>query len=190
MDVLPQGRHFLQVVHHSFMFCGGRCAIIGGFKYDGSCAWANIVCPCGKPYICNNAKLHGASGTPPPTIYMNIGNNSKGCRGGHWSPVRQTISFAIARNCTGRRGRRPLRSTRAFVITARGAGRAMLAPVRQKTPILLCRECRGEQCSPANLAQQRVFRENFSYGKWARASNARPYSPRMVVRRGRRCGVA
>ena len=50
------------------------------------------------------------------------------------------------------------------------------SPVRQKTPILPCRECRGEQCSPANLAQQRFFRENFSYGKWARAHTVRPYT--------------
>ena len=42
MDVLPQGRHFLQVVHHSFMFCGGRCAIIGGLKYNGSCAGVTL----------------------------------------------------------------------------------------------------------------------------------------------------
>ena len=31
------------------------------------------------------------------------------------------------------------------------------AAVCQKTPILPCRECRGEQCSPANLTQQRFF---------------------------------
>ena len=43
MDVLPQGRHFLQVVHHSFMFCGGRCAIIGGLKYNGSCAGVTLL---------------------------------------------------------------------------------------------------------------------------------------------------
>jgi len=43
VDVLPQGRHFLQVVHHSFMFCGGRCAIIGGLKYNGSCAGVTLL---------------------------------------------------------------------------------------------------------------------------------------------------
>jgi len=42
VDVLPQGRHFLQVVRHSFMFCGGRCAIISGLKYNGSCAGVTL----------------------------------------------------------------------------------------------------------------------------------------------------
>ena len=35
--------------------------------------------------------------------------------------------------------------------------------------------CRGDHWSPANWAQQRVFREGFFTGKRARASNARPY---------------
>ena len=124
MDVLPQGRHFLQVVHHSFMFCGGRCAIIGGFKYDGLCAGVTLVA---------RAVNH---------------------------------KFAITQNCTGRRGRRPLRSTRAFVITARGAG--------------------GEQCSPqcvkkrqfchvenvgANSVRPPTWRSNAFFGKISHMAN-------------------
>ncbi len=35
--------------------------------------------------------------------------------------------------------------------------------------------CRGDHWSPANLAQQRVFRESIFTEKRARASNARPY---------------
>ena len=35
--------------------------------------------------------------------------------------------------------------------------------------------CRGDHWSPANLPQQRIFRESFFQGKQARASNARPY---------------
>ena len=38
----PARQAFLQVVHHSFMFCGGRCAIIGGLKYNGSCAGVTL----------------------------------------------------------------------------------------------------------------------------------------------------
>ena len=35
--------------------------------------------------------------------------------------------------------------------------------------------CRGDHWSPANLPQQRIFRDSFLQGKRARASNARPY---------------
>ena len=35
--------------------------------------------------------------------------------------------------------------------------------------------CRGDHWSPANLAQQRVFRESIFTEKRAGASNARPY---------------
>ena len=39
--------------------------------------------------FCNNAKWHGASGTPPPTIYTNICNNGKGRGGEHWPPLQE-----------------------------------------------------------------------------------------------------
>ena len=45
----------------------------------------------------------------------------------------------------------------------------------KKAPALSYRECRGDHWSPANLTQQRIFRDSFLQGKRARASNARPY---------------
>ena len=40
---------------------------------------------------------------------------------------------------------------------------------------------RGDHWSPANLAQQRLFRVSFFTGKRARASNARPYKSFLTV---------
>ena len=149
-----------------------------------------IVCPCGKPYICNNAKLHGASGTPPPTIYMSICNNGKGCRGDIVCP----------------RGK-PYICNNAKLHGASGT----------PPPTIYTSICNnGKRCRGSNARPQCVKKRQFCYvenvgansvrpptwrsnafsgvvslqGKRTRASNARPYSPRMVVRRGRRCGVA
>ena len=44
-----------------------------------------------------------------------------------------------------------------------------------KNVFLPCCVCRGDHWSPASLPQQRIFRDGFLQGKWARASNARPY---------------
>ena len=41
--------------------------------------------------------------------------------------------------------------------------------------------CRGDHWSPANLPQQRIFRDSFLQGKRARASNARPYKSFSTV---------
>ena len=42
--------------------------------------------------------------------------------------------------------------------------------------------CRGDHWSPANLPQQRIFRDSFLQGKRARASNARPYKSFSTAR--------
>ncbi|WP_337420762.1 hypothetical protein, partial [Gemmiger formicilis] len=50
------------------------------------------------------------------------------------------------------------------------------SPACQKIAFLSYCVCRGDHWSPANLPQQRIFRESFFQGKQARASNARPYN--------------
>ena len=51
----------------------------------------------------------------------------------------------------------------------------------QKNVFLPCCVCRGDHWSPASLPQQRIFRDSFLQGKWARASNARPYKSVSTV---------
>ena len=50
--------------------------------------------------------------------------------------------------------------------------------------------CRGDHWSPANLPQQRIFRDSFLQGKRARASNARPYKSFSTAWGPHICGPA
>ena len=54
-------------------------------------------------------------------------------------------------------------------------------PDCQKIAFLPYCVCRGDHWSPANLPQKRIFRDSFLQGKWARASNARPYKSFSTV---------
>ena len=55
-------------------------------------------------------------------------------------------------------------------------GRFRALSDRQKIAFLPYCVCRGDHWSPANLPQQRIFRNSFLQGERARASHARPYN--------------
>ena len=80
------------------------------------------------------------------------------CRGEQCSPANLTQQrfFGKASHMASGHGRTMCAPTRHFYDSL-PHGVPRHGAVRQKTPILLCRECRGEQCSPANPTQQRFF---------------------------------
>ena len=92
---------------------------------------------------------------------------------------------AVAHSRANRRGQRPRRPVKPPANTLGGITTLAFplggSPGCQKIAFLPYCVCRGDHWSPANLPQQRIFRDSFLQGKRARASNARPYKSFSTV---------